>query len=130
MTALLRRDFIVDCALDGSEAIEKLRTKTYGAVILDLVMPQLDGYGVLDFLKNNNRPMLKKVLVVTAALASIDLKRVNEYGVCALISKPFEVDALLAAVRHCTDDLSPSRGTFLSSGVLFLLADLLRQRWL
>lgn len=130
MTALLQKDFIVECALDGIEAIEKLRTKTYGAVILDLVMPHLDGYGVLEFLKNNNPPMLKKVLVVTASIASAELKRVAEYEVCALISKPFEVETLLATVRHCTDGPGSPRGTFLSSGVILLLADLLRQRWL
>lgn len=130
MTALLQRDFVVDVALDGMEAIGKLRTKTYGAVILDLLMPHLDGFGVLDFLRDNNPPMLKKVLVVTAALASADVKRVHEYEVCALISKPFEVETLLATVRHCTDSPASSRGTFLSSGVILLLADLLRQRWL
>ena len=129
MTALLQRDYVVECALDGMEAIEKLRTKRYGAVILDLVMPHLDGYGVLDFLKTNNPPALKNVIVVTAALASRDLKRISEYDVCALISKPFEVETLLSTVRQCTDAPGSLRGTFLSSGVLFLLADLLRQRW-
>lgn len=129
MTALLQRDFVVECAFDGNEAIEKLRTKTYGAVILDLVMPHLDGYGVLDFLKNNNPAMLKRVIVVTAAVASPDMKRLAEYDVCALISKPFEVESLLNTVRQCTDGPASSRGTFLSSGVLLLLADFLRQRW-
>lgn len=130
MTALLQRDFIVECVLDGMEAIEKLRTKTYGAVVLDLVMPHLDGYGVLDFLKASNPEMLKKVLVVTAALTSADVKRVQSYDVCAMISKPFDVETLLNTVKHCTDGPSSPRGTFLSSGVLLLIADLLRQRWM
>jgi putative two-component system response regulator len=130
MTALLRKDFVVDIAIDGMEAIDKLRTNSYGAIILDLLMPHLDGYGVLDFLKDNNPPLLRRVLVVTAALSATEVRRVHDYEVCALISKPFEVETLLNAVKQCTDETSSSRGTFLSSGVILLLADLLRQRWM
>ena len=129
MTALLQREFAVEPATDGIEAVEKLRTKTYGAIILDLLMPQLNGYGVLDFLKANNPQVLPRVLVVTAALSSADVKRVHDYEVCALIAKPFDVETFLNAVRQCTGERS-SRGTFLSSGVILLLADLLRQRFL
>jgi len=68
ITALLRKDFAVDVANDGLEAIDKLRTKTFHAIILDLLMPQLDGYGVLDHLRANSPEMIRRVLVVTAAL--------------------------------------------------------------
>ena len=129
MTALLQRDFEVDIATDGLEAIEKLRTKAYGAIILDLLMPNLDGFGVLDFLKANNRAMLCRVLVVTAALTRADIARVNTYDVCTVIAKPFEVDVLLNAVRQCVDPATP-RGSIFTSGVILLLADLLRQRFL
>lgn len=130
MTALLHKDFTIDVAGDGMEAIEKLRTKSYGTVILDLIMPHLDGYGVLDFLKANNPEMLRRVLVVTAALSPSDLGRVHDYDVCALISKPFEVETLLNAVKQCTSDPASRRGRILSSGVILLLADLLRQRFM
>jgi len=127
MTALLQKDFVVDSAGDGMEAIEKLRTKSYGAIILDLLMPHLDGYGVLDFLKENNPEILRRVLVVTAALSRNDINRVNSYDVCALISKPFEVETLLNAVRHCAAEPTSPRGSILSSGVSLVLAALLRQ---
>lgn len=127
MTALLHKDFEVDVAGDGREAIEKLRTKTYAAILLDLLMPHLDGYGVLDHLDANNPEMLRRVLVVTAALTRGGLSRVQRYNVCAVISKPFEVETLLSAVKQCVDP-APARGPFLSSGVILLLADLLRQR--
>lgn len=128
MTALLRKDFAIDVATDGLEAIEKLRTKSYGAVILDLLMPHLDGYGVLDFLKTNNPEMLRRVLVVTAALTRTDVNRVEQYNVCALIGKPFEVETLTTAVKQCVDEPSASRRDILLSSVILLLADVLRQR--
>jgi CheY-like chemotaxis protein len=132
VTALLRKDFTVDCANDGFEAIDKLRTKTFSAIILDLLMPQLDGFGVLDHLKTHNPQMLRRVLVVTAALTKSDKARVNEYDVCAVLGKPFEVESLLSAVRQCVadDERLPPRGSLLSSGVILLLADILKQRFL
>ena len=128
MTALLRKDFSVEVANDGFEAIEKLRTKNFSAIILDLLMPQLDGYGVLDHLTAHSPDMLQRVLVVTAALTRADKTRVQQYNVCRILGKPFEVETLLNAVKHCVGEDRALRGAFLSSGVILLLADLLRQR--
>ena len=128
MTALLQKDFAIDVASDGLEAIEKLKTNSYGAIILDLLMPQLDGYGVLDFLKEHNPNMLHRVLVVTASLTRNDIARVHSYNVCTLISKPFEVDTLLSAVRQCVEVTPSGRAAILSSGMILLLSELLRTR--
>lgn len=122
MTALLQKDFAVDVATDGLQAIERLRINAYSAIILDLLMPQVDGYGVLDFLKENNPAVLRSVLVVTAALTRAAMNRVQAYDVCAVIGKPFDVYALLNAVKHCAGP-APSRGNLITSGVILLLAD-------
>jgi putative two-component system response regulator len=127
ITALLQKDFLIEVATDGLEAIEKLRVKTYSAIILDLLMPHVDGYAVLDFLKENNPAMLPSVLVVTAALTRADMNRVREYPVCGVVGKPFELDALLNGVKQCAGPAA-SRGKFLTSGMILLLADFLRNR--
>ena len=129
MTALLQKDFAVDVATDGYEAIDKLRVKTYSAIILDLLMPNLDGYGVLDYLRANNPEMLRRVLVVSAALGNRDWLRVHEYNVCAVISKPFEVETLLGAVRQCADPAA-MRSHLLTGGMILLLAEVLKNRWM
>ena len=131
LTALLHRDFDVDIATDGNEAIERLRTRRYAALLLDLRMPFADGFAVLDFLKEQQPQMLRNVLVVTAALSRADLQRAENYGICAVVAKPFDIDILLATVRECA---SPDEGSGLgpvlcSSGpMILLIADLLRQR--
>ncbi len=130
ITALLQKEFTVEVAGDGAEAIDTLRRKSYGAIILDLLMPQLDGYGVLDFLKENQPENILRVLVVSAALTRSDSSRVSQYGVCAVISKPFEVEVLLNAVRKCAGSAVPARGPIISTGVILLLADLLQRRLL
>jgi len=130
ITALLQRDFNVEIATDGSEAIERLRTRRYAVLLLDLRMPHTDGFAVLEFLKMHQPKMLASVLVVTAALTKREITRAESYGVCGIIPKPFEVETLLAAVKRCT---SPEEGTLgpvlcASGPVILLLADLLRQR--
>ena len=131
ITALLHRDFDVEIALDGREAIERLRTRRFAALLLDLRMPHTDGFAVLDFLKEHQPKVLANVLIVTAALTTGELERANSYAVCSIVPKPFEVETLLAAVKKCAalDEGSPLGPVLCSSGpVILLLADLLRQR--
>lgn len=130
VSAVLRHEFLVDCLHDGTEAIERLGTKQYAAIILDLRMPNVDGFGVLDFLKANQPETTSRVLILTAAPSTANLARVEEYGVCGVISKPFEIDALITAVKDCIGEDGHSIGSILSSSVILLLAGLLRQRWM
>jgi CheY-like chemotaxis protein len=131
MTALLHRDFNVDISSDGREAVDRLRTRQYAAVILDLRMPLADGFSVLDFLQEHQPAMLANVLVVTASLTQRDLDRARAFGVCGIIAKPFDVEALLAAVKRCAhvSDGSAFGPVLCSSGpMILLLADFIRQR--
>ena len=129
--ALLQPQFQVDVAGDGAETIEKLKARQYAAILLDLLMPVADGYAVLDFLKNEHPDLLSRVIVMTASISQREMAHIHEYPVGGVITKPFEIDDLLAAVREITGtDPRPPRGALLSSGVLLLLADFLRQRLL
>ena len=130
LTALLQRDFRVDIARDGHEVVEKLKNRQYAAILLDLLMPILDGYAVLDHLRDERPDLLRRVLVVTAALTTRELQRVRAYEVFAIVGKPFEVDMLQALVRDCAvgEDEQPStRAPIIAGGMLLLLADVLRR---
>jgi CheY-like chemotaxis protein len=125
ITALLQSEFVVETAGDGNEAIEKLRSRQYAAILLDLRMPVVDGYAVLDFVTSERPELLSRILVVTASLAEREMQRLSNYAVCAVIPKPFEVDMLFHAVRQCAGDenVTPSiRSPFIASGMLLLLA--------
>lgn len=129
ITALLQADFAVDVASDGAEAIEKLKHRQYAVILLDLLMPVVDGYAVLDFIKANRPELLSVVLVVTASLSTRQLQRVREYDVFGIIPKPFEVDELYAAVHRAAGhgNHPPLRGPLISSGMILLLGELLRR---
>ena len=131
ITALLQHEFSVDVATDGAEALEKLKSRQYAVIMLDLLMPMVDGYAVLDTVRIHYPELLRRTLIVTAALSSRAMERVRQYDVCGVVAKPFEVDALLAAVRQCAGEVSGPhvRGPFLSSGVILLLGELLRSKW-
>ena len=124
ITALLRPAFTVEVAGDGAEAIEKLKRREYAAVLLDLLMPVVDGYSVLDYVKSECPGLEQRVLVVTAALSGREMQRVRTYGVRGVIAKPFEVDALVSAVQDCAaqDGAPAMRGPLLTGGMLLMLA--------
>ena len=126
--AILRRDFAIDTATDGAEAIEKLKTNVYAVILLDLRMPQVDGFGVLDFLHGSAPEALARVIVLTAAVTPREMGRVRDYPIASVIVKPFDIDVLLNAVKACSGSGGSPFGSVLSSGMILLIADLLRQK--
>jgi CheY-like chemotaxis protein len=124
ISALLRTDFEIDTASDGAEAIQKLQTRRYSAVLLDLRMPDVDGFDVLDFVRENQPALLPRVLIVTAVANDDHLERASGYGVSAVVRKPFEIDRLLEDVRKCAG--TASLDTFVASGMLLWLSEMLR----
>jgi len=128
MMALLQREFAVEMAGDGYQAIEQLKTRQYAAILLDLRMPQMDGFGVLEHLREHTPATLKHVIIVSAALHEREVERLRNYDVCGVIRKPFNVDVLLDTVKTCAGLAGGGFGNVLysSTPVILLIADLLR----
>src|SRR5579864_8135243 len=94
----LREDgYAVDAAVDGEEGLFKVEGAPYDAVVLDLMMPRLDGWAFLKKLrqKGNKTP----VLILTARDALPDRVRGLDYGADDYLTKPFELAELLARLR-------------------------------
>ena len=98
-TIVQREGFAVDLAENGREGIEKLDKDCYELLVLDLMMPEVDGYAVVQHLREKRSPVLKRVIVMTAV--SEALRRDFPEPVCTLLPKPFNIDALRAAVKRC-----------------------------
>lgn len=99
-TIVKREGLEVDCVADGVEAIEKLGQYEYAVVLVDLMMPRVDGFGVIEFLKNHP-PDYKPVVLVITAYADQTFKRVDPNVVTGVIRKPFEVAEIGNVVRLC-----------------------------
>ena len=130
VTAVLQRDYTIDVANDGTEALEKLKTGKYAAIILDLLMPPPDGYEILDVLVQTRPEMLKRTVVLTAALSPREKQRMKDYPVADVIAKPFDVEVLLAAVKKCAGTEGPGLGNVLSSATLLFIAEMIQRRWM
>lgn len=102
---VLRRErFDVESARDGFEAIEKLSRNDYGTILLDLMMPRVDGHGVLQFLIEA-KPQPPAVIVMSANLQSA-LEAECAPAVRKILPKPFDIRQLIAHVRECCETAS------------------------
>ncbi|HEY2094200.1 MAG TPA: response regulator [Thermoanaerobaculia bacterium] len=101
LATLVRREHLaVDSAIDGEDAIRKLQEHAYSVVLLDLMMPHVDGFGVIEYLKQHPQASKPVVLVITA-YADQKFKRVDPDIVAGVIRKPFEIADLGGLVRLC-----------------------------
>ena len=96
----LSEDFAVADAANGSEAIEQLTASDFDAVVLDLMMPVLDGFGVLHFMEATRPDLLQRVVVLTGAADHVTrLLPLDRLG--AVLTKPCGVVELAVEVRSC-----------------------------
>jgi CheY-like chemotaxis protein len=111
-TILQREGLEVDCVADGQEAIEKLGQHEYAVILLDLMMPRVDGLGVAAYLKENP-PANKPVVLVVSAYADQRFKEVDPDVVAGVLRKPFEVANIGSLVRLCVHghDFATRRST-------------------
>lgn len=87
-------------ASDGQHAIEKLNAGAFDAVVLDLMMPRIDGFGVVEHLIDTQPRMMEKTVVMTAFPKAAAKERLHH--LCCIISKPFDMEELIQVVRDCT----------------------------
>lgn len=92
----IAEDFEVDTAVDGLDALEKIRNGQYDIVLLDLKMPGMDGVGVLKELKKVNK--YPHVIVLTAIDDVAKAQECVRLGARDYISKPYDPEDLLHVV--------------------------------
>lgn len=83
------------CALDGLTACDLLEENIYDLVLLDIMLPEVDGYELLEYI----RPMEIPVIFITAKAGINDRVKGLELGAEDYIVKPFEIVELLARVK-------------------------------
>lgn len=95
-----------EIASNGAEAIELLGRGDYAVVILDLMMPNVSGYDVLDYLASAPRrtPVIVCTAAGTAGTATLDPTIVK-----AVLRKPFDIDELATTVAGLTADQTVSK---------------------
>ncbi len=101
-TMLERENFVVDAAEDGEAAIRMIEQRRYQLLVIDLMMPKVSGYAVIDYLKENLPPSLKRIVVTTAATSALTNPFPAE--ICKVLAKPFDMNEFITFARTCSED--------------------------
>ena len=90
----------VICAFDGEEALEKARKENPSLIILDLMLPKIDGYKVCGLLKKDARFSRIPIIIFSAKAQEVDMRMGQEAGADAYITKPFEGQVVISKIKE------------------------------
>lgn len=93
----------VVAAHDGQQALDRVNESKPDLIILDLMLPRLDGYRVCRLLKFDERTKGIPVLIFTARAQEQDMKLAFQCGADAYLTKPFDVQMLLEKLKELLD---------------------------
>ncbi len=94
-----------DCTVvnDGKEGLELIKTERYDSIVLDLAMPEFDGYEILDTLQKEDPSQISKIIILTASSIPLEtIKKFKELGVSSCLQKPVDIDQLLSKITSVT----------------------------
>lgn len=117
-TGLEAEGFAVDVAPDGGQALWFARENEYDAILLDIMLPVLNGYKVCETLRNEQN--WTPILMLTAKDGEWDQVEALDTGADDYVTKPFSFDVLLARLRSLLRRGRHERPTSLSAGDLVL----------
>lgn len=121
LAKLVRREgMAADTVPDGVGVLEKLSENTYDAILLDLMMPRVNGYDVVNYLKRRSAETRPIVLVITA-YSDDEWRDLDPGVVTGVVRKPFEISDLGKLLRLCIEGHPTGSSTWGSVHSLQLL---------
>lgn len=114
VSALERQPLQVEAAVDGVTALAKLQSTSYAVLLVDLMMPRMDGFAFIAALARLALPNPPMVIVMTAFDDGV-LRRLDPKVVHACFRKPFDVHVIVELVRDCAQSMV--RGSHMADGL-------------
>ena len=96
------RGYEVHEAIDGEDALVRLRDLRPDVVLLDVMMPKLDGWATLAAMSDDAELCGVPVVMMTAMSDDSDRQRARDAGVASFVAKPFDPQELVDAIQACT----------------------------
>jgi len=97
---LSKSGFKTECVYDGVTAKEKLAKDVFDVVILDIMLPGIDGFRICEFIKENPAAFKTFVVVLTARAEPLDKIYGNLVGADYYLTKPFSVTRLIEIIKE------------------------------
>ena len=103
ISTLLRRvGYTCEAMADGAQALRRIESAAPRVLLLDLMMPKVNGFEVLAEIAERHPHLLARIIILTAASARV-LEQIAPYRdkICRLIRKPFDIAELMVAIEEC-----------------------------
>ena len=103
---LERWDYVVDTAENGLEALKKFKSSPYDMILMDLHMPEMDGWEATKAIRNNEKNSSKKtpIIALTADVIIEDLNKLYDIGMNDYITKPFNANELQSKINKLLNE--------------------------
>lgn len=95
--SLLEEEFDVDTVTNGTEGIDKLKNGNYDLVLLDIIMPEMNGYEVLNLIKKEIGNI--QIIFLSAKDSTADMILGFKKGAARYITKPIDTDELIHEIK-------------------------------
>ena len=95
-----KNGYDVYIARDGTEVLDFLKTMTPDVILLDIMMPNLDGYSTLEVIKKDDRLKDTKVIFLSAKNNPKDIEKGLEMGADAYVTKPYSIKKLMQQIEE------------------------------
>jgi CheY-like chemotaxis protein len=89
-----------ECAATGAEGIQKATTEPFDAILLDISMPDIDGFHVFEQLRSQPATQTVPIILLTAKIQPNDRRRFAEMRINGLITKPFTSETIAAQIAE------------------------------
>jgi DNA-binding response OmpR family regulator len=99
---LQRAGFEIDTVMDGAEALGRLRRQSYAGLILDIMLPGMNGFDVLRAVRADKALAALPVIVLTAKGQANDRRAAEAIGATAFITKPFSNAEIVERIAELT----------------------------
>jgi CheY-like chemotaxis protein len=111
--------FECDIASNGKIAIEKLQAKSYNIVLMDLHMPEMNGFETTEYIRNTMHSKIP-IIALTADVTTVDLKKCEAVGMNDYISKPVEERSLYSKMVGLVNKSAPFKPFSAKQNVIFI----------
>jgi DNA-binding response OmpR family regulator len=101
-------DFEVEVASSGQEALDRAALQAFDLVLLDIMMPEMDGFEVVEILRAQEATSRVPIILLTARGQDTDVLKGYHLGVSSYLTKPFNLDELVETIREVLEaDAAP-----------------------
>ena len=100
---LTYQKYEIDKAINGKEAYDKIKKNSYNLVILDIQLPIMDGFSVLEKLKEENIT-LPKIIIASACAMDSDKQKAQSFGIENYITKPIDIKKFVTTVKNMLEE--------------------------